>query len=132
MPSRESIPGSPQEWLARAKSNLARAKQEKPKETLWEDMCYDAQQAAEKAIKAVLLFKGVDFPYVHNLSLLITLLQENGISVNNSVTEASDLTDYAVWTRYPGNVEPVGEQEYQAAVKTAQAVVTWAESILRA
>ena len=40
----------PREWMNRAHSNLARAK-------LWtdgvylEDLCFDAQQAAEKAIK---------------------------------------------------------------------------------
>lgn len=41
-------------WLNRAKSNLARAKvgQLFP-EILYEDLCFDAQQAAEKALKAL-------------------------------------------------------------------------------
>lgn len=36
------IPGSPEEWLIRAKSNLALASTEKPTEVFWEDMCYNA------------------------------------------------------------------------------------------
>jgi HEPN domain-containing protein len=64
MPSNNDIPGTPQEWLTRAKSSLALAKVEKPEETVWEDLCYNAQQAAEKAIKAVLQHKAI----IYNLS----------------------------------------------------------------
>lgn len=45
--------GTPRDWLGRAKSNLARARQPKPDEVFWEDLCFDAQQAVEKALKAV-------------------------------------------------------------------------------
>ena len=38
----------------RAKGNLALAKQPKPKEAYWDDLCFEAEQAAEKSIKAVL------------------------------------------------------------------------------
>jgi hypothetical protein len=36
--------GTPEEWLRRAKGNLALAKQRKPKEAYWEDLCFEAQQ----------------------------------------------------------------------------------------
>ena len=38
----------PREWLNRARSNLARAKT-RTDDAYWEDLCFDAQQAAEKA-----------------------------------------------------------------------------------
>jgi HEPN domain-containing protein len=41
-------PDDPREWLNRARSNLARAKARIP-EAYLEDLCFDAQQAAEKA-----------------------------------------------------------------------------------
>ena len=41
------------EWLARARSSLALAKQPKPEAAFWADLCYQAQQAAEKGMKAV-------------------------------------------------------------------------------
>ncbi len=46
-------PDDPREWLNRAKSNLALAKNRVPGAYL-EDLCFEAQQAAEKAIKAKL------------------------------------------------------------------------------
>jgi HEPN domain-containing protein len=54
MPPKKSALGTAQEWLKRAKGNLALAKQPKPREAFWDDLCFDAQQAAEKSIKAVL------------------------------------------------------------------------------
>lgn len=53
-------PDDPRQWLNRARSNLSRAKAQIP-EVYLEDPCFDAQQAAGKAIKAVLLKKGVTF-----------------------------------------------------------------------
>jgi len=52
-------PGSAADWLRRARGNLARAKQPRPEDVAWEDLCFDAQQAAEKAIKAVYVRRGV-------------------------------------------------------------------------
>ena len=50
------------EWLRRAKSNLARAKVGKVSEDiLYEDLCFDAQQAAEKAFKAVCIINDIRF-----------------------------------------------------------------------
>ncbi len=56
MPPERRPPDDPVEWLNRAKSNLERAKMAIPGVYL-EDLCFDAQQAAEKAVKA-LLFGG--------------------------------------------------------------------------
>ena len=47
-------PNDPAEWLNRARSSLVRAKARLPGSYL-EDHCFDAQQAAEKAIKAVFI-----------------------------------------------------------------------------
>jgi hypothetical protein len=41
----------PHEWLRRARSNLERARVRTPN-TCLEDACFDAQQSAEKSIKA--------------------------------------------------------------------------------
>ena len=78
-------------------------------------------------IKAVLLKKGVAFPYVHDLTRLLTLLEEAGEEIPEAVRQAEALTRYAVVTRYPGLAEPVTEAHYQEAVASAEAVVHWAE-----
>jgi HEPN domain-containing protein len=126
MPPERFPPNDPREWLNRARSNLSRAKAKIP-EAYLEDLCFDAQQAAEKAIKAVLMKKGIAFPYVHDLARLLTLLEEAGEEIPEAVRQAEDLTRYAVVTRYPGLTEPVTEAHYEEAVASAEAVVRWAE-----
>jgi HEPN domain-containing protein len=51
--------GTPVEWLRRAKSNLIRAKQPRLEGVFWEDLCFDAQQAVEKALKGLLTFYSI-------------------------------------------------------------------------
>ncbi len=122
-------PDDPREWLNRARSNLALAKNRAPGVYL-EDLCFEAQQAAEKAIKAVLIGRGVEFPYVHDLSRLLSLLEEGGQTIPTEVHTAGTLTPYALITRYPGIVRPVTQKEYVKAVEIAEAVIRWAENHL--
>ena len=126
MPPERFPPDDPREWLNRARSNLSRAKSRIP-EVYLEDLCFDAQQAAEKAIKALLVKKGVAFPYVHDIAYLLTLVEQTAVQIPNPVRRAEDLTRYAVVTRYPGLVEPVSEPHYRDALASAEAVVRWAE-----
>ncbi|MDZ7305362.1 MAG: HEPN domain-containing protein [candidate division KSB1 bacterium] len=58
---------------------------EKPEEVVWEDFCFNAQQAAEKSLKAVLQYKGIVFRYVHDLDEFILQLEKNGIEVPDDV-----------------------------------------------
>ncbi len=129
MPPKRLKPDDPNEWLNRARSNLARARV-RLADTYLEDLCFDAQQAAEKAIKAVLLYYNVPFPYVHDLGRLLTLLEEAGIPVPENVRSAEELTPYAVITRYPGLTEPIEEKQYQQALESAEAVLFWGEGII--
>jgi HEPN domain-containing protein len=120
-------PDDPREWLNRARSNLVRARTRLPGVYL-EDLCFDAQQAAEKAIKAVLIARDIAFPYIHDLARLLTLLEQGGEVIPPPVREAARLTRFAVASRYPGVAEPVTAAEYEDAVATAATVVAWAEA----
>ncbi len=84
-------PEDPREWLSRARSNLVLAKAEGQGIYL-EDLCFNIQQAAEKAIKALLIRHGVEFPYVHDIAELLTLLEGAGQQIPEPVRQAGRLT----------------------------------------
>ena len=67
-----------------------------------EQLCFHAQQAVEKALKAVLVSRGIDFPLTHDLENLLEILRESGAEVPEQLDEIGELTPYAVETRYPG------------------------------
>lgn len=132
MPPDKRSPNDPIEWLNRAKSNLERAKSDIRLTGVYlEDLCFDAQQAAEKAIKAVLIHLDIEFPYVHDITDLLTILEGKGHSISDEVREAGRLTRFAVETRYPGLSEPVTQEEYEKAIAIADDVVKWAEEIFK-
>jgi len=126
MPPERWPPDDPREWLNRAHSNLRRAGLRVPGVYL-EDLCFDAQQAAEKAIKAVLIAAEIAFPLIHDIARLLTLLEQAGEEVPPPVAAATELSPFAVTTRYPGDAEPVTDEEYQEAVAIAEQVVRWAD-----
>ena len=119
-------PDDPREWMNRARSSLAIAKNRVPQAYL-EDLCFYAQQAAEKSIKAVMIARNIEFPYVHDLDRLLSLLEDEGEVIPASIRQASKLTKYSTVTRYPGDMGPVTAQEYAEAIAIAEAVVRWAE-----
>ncbi len=133
MPPERRPPDDPVEWLNRAKSNLARAKADITIPDIYlEDLCFDAQQAAEKAIKALLLSRNIIFPFVHDLAELVTVLQQSGQAVPAAIAEAARLTRFAVETRYPSLAEAVTRDDYQRAVAIAEEVIRWVEKHMSA
>jgi HEPN domain-containing protein len=132
MPQPKSIPGpsSAFDWLARAKGDLALARGPLPEGAFLEDLCFHAQQAAEKAIKALYVHHGLVFRYTHDLDDLLTTLKKHGISIPAAVADSIVLTSYAWESRYPGIAEPVAEEEYREAVRLAGEVIAWAEKEL--
>ncbi len=129
MARKRLLPNDPREWLSRARSNLARA--QKPLEGAYlEDFCFDAQQAAEKAIKAVFMAYGLTFPFIHDMGRLLALLVQGGIRVPKYVIESDRLTRYAVTARYPGLSALITKREHRRAVRMATAVLGWAARLV--
>jgi HEPN domain-containing protein len=129
---RRDPPGSSRDWLAHAESdlNLARIARER-QDVLPEQACFHAQQAAEKALKAVLLFERIEFPLVHDLKALIGLLRDEAVSLPPEVREAGSLTPYAVEARYPGHLEAITPSDVDEAIRLAEVILRWAEGILQ-
>jgi HEPN domain-containing protein len=117
------------EWFQRAKSNMARAKAGKATaEILYEDLCYDAQQAAEKSLKALCILHEIVFPRTHDIAYLMDLLMKGSVPIPEDVHKARILTGYAVETRCPGEYEPVNEEDYLNATTLAERLVKWVEA----
>jgi HEPN domain-containing protein len=95
--------GDAAEWLRHAESDLTYAKLgEVQQAILRNQVAFHAEQAAEKAFKAVLVHAAVEFPRTHDLQSLLLLLRNSGISTGPEIEQASALTRFAVEARYPG------------------------------
>jgi HEPN domain-containing protein len=131
MPSDAPTPGSPEDWLRHARSDLALARQRNAPDILLTTLCFHTQQAVEKGIKAVLVQRGIVFPYTHDLARLITLVRDARLPWPEELDAAAALTEYAVGSRYPGPSGEISETEYQQAITVAQRVLDWSENTIR-
>lgn len=87
---------------------------------------FHAQQAVEKALKAVLAARAVDFPFSHDLGLLMALSRREGIAVSPELAGADRLSPYGARLRY-GNDEATTSVEPDTALRWARLAVDWAQ-----
>ena len=84
-------------------------------------VCFHAQQAAEKCLKAFLAHRSVEFPYTHNLAKLIEICASLDPAFRSLLPTAAPLTPYAVELRYDDSFWP-SETVAQEARSSALAV----------
>lgn len=124
MPPDTPAPGSPEDWLRHAESDLTLARLGRQPGVFLENLTFHAQQSAEKALKALLLAKGLPLPKTHNIRFLLDQVSVF-CTIPAAVQQAASLTDYAVALRYPSDFEPIIEEEYLEALELASGVLAW-------
>jgi len=93
------------QWLQSADSDMAAAKHLlSGGAELARGATFHAQQAAEKYLKAVLVWHQVEFPKTHDIGRLTDLLETVDTHLADRVREASVLNPYAVEARYPSDL----------------------------
>lgn len=113
-------------WLRKAESDLVSAELCLEAGRALDVVCFHAQQAAEKYLKAYLTAYGVDFPFVHNLEKLIDLCARRDPGFLSIKSLGQQLTPYAVSLRYDAEFWPdvdVAEQALHAARTIKEFVV---------
>jgi HEPN domain-containing protein len=86
---------------------------------------FHAQQAVEKALKAVLAASGDDFPWTHDLRFLIERLDDLGRALPESLHEVRVLAPWAVEFRYGETIDDPLDRDRVLAL--ADNVIVWAE-----
>ncbi len=91
---------------------------------------FHAQQAIEKALKAVLAQAGIAFRRTHDIAELLDRLEDSGLPAPPYADRLDELNPYAVEVRY-GMIEPTG------LIRTATAhwvreVIIWSSTYVQA
>jgi len=120
-----------EEWIERAKSSLELAQTKIIRHIHYEDLCFQSQQAVEKALKGLLIYYGVEPEFTHNIEILINELKKN-TDIPDTIKTATYLTKYAVITRYPGEYDEITKELYEESIKIAQDCIDWVESKITA
>jgi HEPN domain-containing protein len=111
-----------QRWLRYAREDLSAAlSMLEGEDILPRHVCWLAQQAGEKALKAVLIYLQIDFPRSHDLDLLRNLIPDDWL-LHTEYPDLAELTEWAVEARYPGTWPEATDVDAQFAIQQAQGV----------
>ena len=92
--------------------------------------CYMAHQAAEKALKAYIIFLGEDPPWKHDLELLLKRIKFFGIVVPLNVDSSVAILNPFGGVRYPGDDPDPDSSERQLSIESAEIIVQWVEDCM--
>ncbi|HPD07557.1 MAG TPA: HEPN domain-containing protein [Candidatus Bipolaricaulis sp.] len=113
-----------QNWLRKAAADLAAAQHLLTGgEHLVSSAAFHAQQTAEKALKAVLIWHQREAPRTHDLALLVDLISSEDPELAHKVRGAVSLTPYGVEARYPGELPEPSAGEVREAVNLAAEIL---------
>lgn len=121
-------------WLQFAREDLRVAELAMPA-GIYNQVCFHAQQCAEKAVKGLLAHQGTTPPRTHQLADLLDLLAPNPLAELS--LELQLLDRFYIPTRYPDALPgalPEGlpdEEDAQEALEVAQQVLTTITELLR-
>ena len=107
------------EWLAKADADLRACDELLSTSALSEIAAFHAQQAAEKALKAFLVWTQVEFPKTHDIKRLLALCRSVDADLAESLGDAAQLTPFGVEYRYPGEYPTVSPAAAKESVDLA-------------
>lgn len=90
---------------------------------------FHAQQAAEKALKALLRHQ-VKFGKTHNMTELLQLAEPIAPGIRQQLADATALTPFAVDVRYPGE-PPLGQDEAARHLAAARQALEHVGALLK-
>jgi HEPN domain-containing protein len=113
------------EWLRFAREDLVGAEADLADRVAHEPrhVCFGAQQAAEKALKAMLVARQMRFPLKHDLEELANLIGAPAAELRPA--DLAELSEWAVASRYPDFDEPTWA-DAERAVDAARRIVALA------
>lgn len=120
-------PGGPSNWRAwldKARNDLLNIENNLASERIpWDTVCFHAQQAAEKALKSLLVYKGETPQRTHDLVALLWRCVALEPALSTLEPDCRLLSAYGVASRYPDDVFTPNESDALRLVASAKALL---------
>jgi HEPN domain-containing protein len=97
-----------------------------------EIICFHAQQAVEKTLKAIIAYNEEEIQKTHVIADIVERCNELGANIEVEEAVATALTKYAVVVRYRQDTRDFTEDDAKFAVKQAEKIIQDVEGYLTA
>lgn len=108
------------EWILYSEEDLQSAETLLYNENVFpRNVCYLSQQSVEKALKAIFVFLNISFARIHDLEALYAKLPSD-IKDKLNLEGLSELSEWAVEARYPGDATPPSQEDAHFSISVAR------------
>lgn len=115
-------------WIGKADNDLLNIENNLAAERVpWDTVCFHAQQAAEKLLKAFLVHHGHIPAKTHDLIFLLDSCVKVDRGLEEVQADCRSLNEYSARTRYPGDVyepEEKGAREMAEAARRVRSAIS--------
>ncbi|MCC7106624.1 MAG: HEPN domain-containing protein [Chloroflexi bacterium] len=118
------------QWLTKVQHDLVTAERMSQPPAVPDAVVFHAQQAAEKALKAFLMWHNRPFRRTHLLQELVDQCADIAAAFDQLSSAAALLTPFAVQSRYPDDLMTPDDEEASQARVAAYEVVTFVHAHL--
>ncbi len=127
----ETQRGFVRQWLCKARTDLESARRlAASPDAILEAAFFHCQQAAEKAVKGYLAYRGHPLEKTHDVEKLVETAKSYEPRFAAWQQAAADLTPYATAFRYPSDTIDPDEEEFQQAEQAAAGLFAFVCSLL--
>jgi len=117
----------PEQWITLAEKDLAMGVLASSSSELAAGIGFQAQQCAERALKALLIHIGADLPRTHDLQEKLSALRIAGVLVPPEFDALDALSPFAVELRYAAP-DTVSIDEARHALALARQALDWVKA----
>lgn len=109
------------DWLKKADEDFGLARHLLDEESVFlHAIAFHSQQAAEKYLKALLVFHQREFPKTHDIAELLDILATVDKDTAAKLDAVDELNPFAIEARYPGDLSEIDIQTATSAVNLAE------------
>jgi HEPN domain-containing protein len=114
-------------WLKRAKQslNFCKIPDITKYDLAYEDLCFQAFQAAEKALQAFLIFLNVEI-ISPNLSYMLQEISKH-VALDERMLEVHDLSEFDLYFKYPNGYVQLSKDDITNSFEVAKYCIYWVE-----
>lgn len=113
-------------WLEASRSAFNKARAAAGKDgVLYEDVCFDLYQAAERALIAYLTLLRQPLPPVRGLEVMMTHMAMRGLALPEWARDLGKLDRYSAVPKWPWFQMPVGKNDYFEALDLTERLIEW-------
>ena len=100
-------------------------------DAFYPQICFLCHQAVEKYLKGFLVYNGVNFPKIHDLTELAKLCAKINKGFSQFLGKADILSQYYIVSRYPVEYPPASKKEAEEALEIADKLINFIQKKLK-